>query len=138
MARRHELTDAQWDQIKDLLPGKDGDPGRSGDDNRRFVNAVIYVLKTGIPWEDLPPRYGKWNSVWRRFDRWCKKGVWEQICQELMMSDPHLDWEEELAELHLDSSSIKAHQVASTGRRKAGEKSPRPMLAGVSDAAAAD
>ena len=56
MARRHEMTDAQWDQIKDPLPGKAGDPGRTAADNRLFVNAVLFVLRTGIPWEDLPER----------------------------------------------------------------------------------
>ena len=58
MRRRHELTDAQWERIKDLLAGKQGDPGRTAADNRLFVNAVLYVLKTGIPWSDLPGRFG--------------------------------------------------------------------------------
>ena len=73
MGRRHALTDAQWERIKDLLPGRDGDPGRTAADNRLFVNAVLYILKTGIPWEDLPSRFGKPNSVWKRFDRWCAR-----------------------------------------------------------------
>ena len=77
MPHRHALTDEQWDRIKDLLPGKQGDSGRSGKDNRLFVDAVLFVAKTGIPWRDLPERFGKWNSVWRRFDRWCENGVWE-------------------------------------------------------------
>jgi transposase len=59
MARRHELSDDQWEMIEDLLPGKVGDPGRTAVDNRLFVNAVLFVLKTGIPWEDLTARYGK-------------------------------------------------------------------------------
>lgn len=75
MPRRHELTDAQWETIRELLPGKEGDPGRTAVDNRLFVNAVLFVLKTGIPWEDLPGRYGKRNSVWKRFDHWCAAGV---------------------------------------------------------------
>lgn len=79
MRRRHELTDAQWEAIKDLLPGKASDPGRTAGDNRLFVNAVLYVLKTGVPWADLPERFGNSNSVWRRFDRWCEKGIWEQF-----------------------------------------------------------
>lgn len=116
---RHELTDAQWEKIKDLLPGKQGDPGRTGADNRLFVDAVIYVLKTGIPWADLPGRFGNWNSIWRRYDRWCAKGVWEKLSKAL--SDP------DLSELHLDSSSMKAHPVASTGRRQGPEKKKRPM-----------
>jgi len=117
--RRHELTDAQWEQVKDLLPGKENDPGRTAADNRLFVDAVIYVLKTGIPWEDLPVRYRKPNTVWKRFDRWCANGVWEKLAKAL--SDPALE------EIHLDSSSVKAHPVSSTGRRQPTEKKKRPM-----------
>ncbi len=76
MRRRHELTDSQWEKIQHLLPGKASDPGRTAADNRLFVNAVLYVLRTGIPWEDLPARFGKHNTVWKRFDRWCAAGVW--------------------------------------------------------------
>ena len=83
MRRRHELTDVQWEAIRALLPGKAGDPGRTAADNRLFVNAVLYVLKTGIPWEDLPARYGKPNTAWKRFDRWCGSGVWERIARAL-------------------------------------------------------
>ena len=78
MRHRHELTDAQWQRIEPLLPGKAGDPGRTAVDNRLFVNAVLYVLKTGIPWADLPERLGKPNTIWKRYDRWCAAGVWER------------------------------------------------------------
>jgi transposase len=118
MRRRHELTDAQWEQIEQLLPGKPGDPGRTAADNRLFVNAVLYVLKTGIPWEDLPGRYGKPNTVWKRFDRWCAAGIWERMAQAL--------GEPDLEEVQLDSTSIKAHPVASTGRRTSQEKKRKP------------
>lgn len=130
MRRRHELTDAQWSQIKNLLPGKQGDPGRSAADNRLFVDAVLYVLKTGIPWEDLPARYGKSNTVWKRFDRWCAAGVWERIAR--VLGEPDLE------EVQLDSTSVKAHPVASTGRRRAGEKKKRPTTGVASDAVAED
>jgi transposase len=129
MARRHELTDSQWERIEGLLPGRAGDPGRTAADNRLFVNAVLYVLKTGIPWDDLPARYGKPNSVWRRFDRWCAAGVWERLAATL--GDP------ELEEVHLDSSSVKAHPVASTGRRRPAEKKKTPTPGGASAAAGA-
>lgn len=118
MPKRHELTVTQWIAIRDLLPGKAGDPGRTARDNRLFVNAVLFVLKTGIPWQDLPQRYGNWNSVWRRFDRWCRRGVWERVFRPI----GEQDLQEELVEVHLDSTSIKAHQTASTGRRRADEK----------------
>ena len=114
MARRHELSDSQWMAIRDLIPGKSGDPGRTGRDNRQFVNAVLFVLKTGIPWDDLPERYGKPNTVWKRFDRWAASGVWQTIFQAV----GEADLEEELEELQLDSTTIKAHPVSSTSRRK--------------------
>ena len=130
MSRRHELTDAQWEMIKDLLPGKESDPGRTAADNRLFVNAVLFVLKTGIPWEDLPSRYGKSNSVWKRFDRWCASGVWERLAS--VLGDPDLE------EVQLDSTTIKAHPVAATGRRLPKEKKRRPTPDAVSDAVGAD
>lgn len=114
MLPRHSLTDQQWNQIKAWLPGKPGDPGRSGDDNRLFVDAVLYIAKTGAPWRDLPERLGKWNSVWRRFARWCKKGAWKRIAKEL--DDPDLE------ELQLDSTSIKVHLAGVGGRRDENEK----------------
>lgn len=134
MPRRHELTDEQWESIKDLLPGKEGDPGRSAADNRLFVNAVLFVLKTGIPWADLPERYGKHNTVWKRFDRWCAKGVWEAVFRAL--GEEELD--EELAEIHLDSTTVKAHQTASTGRREGAEKKVRRTSGVLSEKVAVD
>ena len=114
MPARHALTDAQWNRIKDLVPGKPGDPGRSGEDNRLFVDAVLYMARTGVPWRDLPERFGPWNSVWRRFDRWCQKGVWEGIIRALSEFD--------LEELQLDSTSVKVHLAAVGSRREEAEK----------------
>ncbi len=114
MRRRHELTDEQWELIQDLLPGKAGDPGRTAIDNRLFVDAVLYVLKTGIPWDDLPARFGKPNTVWKRYDRWCANHVWQRIARAL--------GEPDLEEVQLDSTMIKAHPVASTGRRQSAGK----------------
>lgn len=96
------------------MPGKAGDPGRTAADNRLIVDAVLYVLKTGIPWEYLPARYGKSNSVWKRFDRWWAAGVWERLARAL--------GEPDLEEVQLDSTSVKAHPVASTGRRRVVKK----------------
>lgn len=114
MRRRHELTDEQWQLIEHLLPGKAGDRGRTAKDNRLFVNAVLYVAKTGIPWRDLPERFGNWNSVWRRFDRWCANGVWEKLSE--VLGEPDLD------ELMLDSTTIKAHVAACGAHREPNEK----------------
>ena len=90
------------------MPGKAGDPGVTAKDNRRFINAVLWVARTGAPREDLPERFGRPNSVWRRFDRWATKGAWARVFRELQ--DPDLEW------LLLDSTVLRAHQHAA-GRR---------------------
>ena len=79
MRRRYELSDKEWDRIEHLLPGKVTDVGRTAEDNRLFVNAVLWILRSGVPWRDLPRRYGKYKSVHKRYTRWCKTGVWEQV-----------------------------------------------------------
>ena len=129
MPRRHELTDAQWARVEHLLPGKTSDPGRTAADNRLFVNAVVYVLKTGIPWADLPTRFGKHDTVRKRFDRWCAAGVWARIAGAAGDAD--------LAEVQLDSTSVKAHPVAATGRRRPREKKRTRTPAGAWAEAAA-
>ncbi len=77
--KRYELNEAQWQRIASLLPGKAGDPGRSGSDNRLFVNGVLWVLRSGAHWHDLPERYGKYKTVHKRFSRWAKAGVGEGL-----------------------------------------------------------
>src|SRR5215211_8769464 len=74
MRHRHAISDEDWERIKDLLPGKEGDPGATARDNRLFIDAVLWAAKTGAPWRDLPERFGSWNSVWKRFSRWARKG----------------------------------------------------------------
>ncbi|HLL90147.1 MAG TPA: transposase [Tepidisphaeraceae bacterium] len=125
---RHELTDTQWDELEQLLPGKEGDPGRTAADNRLFANAVVFVLKTGIPWSDLPGRFGKSDTVRKRFDRWCARGIWQKVARAAGVAD--------LQEVQLDATTIKAHPVASTGRRRPNEKKRKPTR-GVASAAAA-
>ncbi|MGI9383411.1 MAG: IS5 family transposase [Methyloligellaceae bacterium] len=110
MAKRYELSDQQWQQICELVPGKAGDPGRSGRDNRLFVNGVLWVLRSGAHWHDLPPRYGKWKSVHKRFTRWAEAGVWERIFATLT-ADPDNDY------LMLDSTLVRAHQQAANRKR---------------------
>lgn len=111
--RRHELSDEQWLVIEPLTPGRKGCPGGRAKDNRLFVNAVIWIARTGAPWRDLPARFGPWNSVFQRFNRWAKSGVWQKIFQALQ--DPDLE------SLILDSTTIRAHQHAAGG---AGKKRP--------------
>ena len=105
MKRRHELSDAQWLQLEPHLPGREGDPGATAVDNRLFVNAILWIAKTGAPWRDMPARFGKWNSVFQRFNRWCQNGVWERLL-EVLGGDPDLE------NLLLDSSIVRAHQHA--------------------------
>ena len=77
--KRYELSEAQWVRIEPLLPGKQSDPGRTGGDNRLFLNGVLWVLRSGARWSDLPERYGKYKTVHKRFTRWARAGVWERI-----------------------------------------------------------
>src|SRR3954467_784332 len=72
------LTDAQWAKMEPLCLGKPGDPGRSGKDNRLFVEAVLWIVRTGSPWRDLPPSFGNWNSIFTRFRDWVKADVWQR------------------------------------------------------------
>ena len=76
---RFVLTDAQWAKMEPRCLGKPGDPGRSGKDNRLFVEAVLWIVRTGSPWRDLPPLFGNWNSVFTRFRDWVKADVWHQF-----------------------------------------------------------
>ena len=81
MARRI-LSDSQWARVAPLLLGKNGDPGRSARDNREFLEAVLWMARTGAPWRDLPSEFGLWNSLFQRFRRWAHKGVFERVFKE--------------------------------------------------------
>ena len=108
--RRHEISDEPWDRIKGFLPGQAGDPGVTAKDNRLFVKAGLWIAKTGAPWRDLPERFGRGGSVWKRFDRWAKKGVGKRVFAEL--PDPHL------AGVILDSTVIRTPQHATGAEEK--------------------
>src|SRR5262245_5125967 len=110
MRHRHAISDEQWERIKDLLPGRPGTPGRPAEDNRLFVDAVLWIGKTGAPWRDLPERFGDWNNAWRRFDRWARKGAWQKAFEALQ--DPDLEW------LILDSTIIRAHPHAAGAKER--------------------
>ncbi len=109
MVSRYELSDQQWQRLEGLLPGKVSDPGRTGRDNRLFVNGVLWVLRSGAHWHDLPERYGKWKTVHKRFSRWAKAGVWERVFDSLTA-----DRDNEY--LMLDSTLVRVHQQAATGK----------------------
>lgn len=102
---RRELTDAQWRRIEGLVLGKEADKGRHGEDNRLFVDAVLWLARAGAPWRDLPNEFGNWNSVFQRFRRWAKKGIWERIFNALV-ENPDFEY------LIIDSTIVRAHQHA--------------------------
>jgi transposase len=100
---RMVLRDDQWERIAPLLPGKVGDPGRSAADNRLFLEAVLWIVRVGAPWRDLPAAFGNWNSVFQRFRRWAKAGVFDEIFAALS-SDA--DFEYAL----IDGTIVRVHQ----------------------------
>ena len=104
-AIRFVLSDGQWSRIEKLCVGKPGDPGGTGSDNRMFVEAVLWIARTGSPWRDLPAIFGKWNSVFVRFNRWSASGVWDRIFAALS-DDPDFEY------LIIDSTIVRAHQHA--------------------------
>src|ERR1700742_5937 len=106
---RYELSDAQWSRIEGLLPGRVESVGRTAVDNGVFINGVLWVLRTGAHWHDLPERYGKWKSVHTRFARWAKSGVWERVF-EALIKDRKNEY------LMLDTTLVRAHQQAATGK----------------------
>ena len=110
MQNRHDLTDEQWAVIEPIILKTVGNWGGSNaNDNRIFVNGAFWIIRTGAPWRDLPPQYGKFNAVHQRFKRWCDNGWWENILAELI-DDPDFEW------LMIDASHCKVHPHA------AGEK----------------
>ena len=105
MLHRHDISDRAWEIIEPHLPGRHGTRSRPAQDNRRFINAVIWILRTGAPWRDLPPEYGNWNTTHRRFTRWRDKGIWAKLF-ELVKQDADFEW------LMIDASYIKVHPHA--------------------------
>jgi transposase len=121
MVKRHELTDTQWDRLKPLLPPRK--PGRPRQDDRRILNGILWKLATGVPWRDLPERYGPWQTGYTRFWRWTKAGVWDRLfaaVQQQADAAGQIDWE-----LHfVDGTVIRAHQHAAGA--KGGTLKPKP------------
>ena len=103
------LRDDQWERISPLLPGKQGDPGRSAANNRLFLEAVLWVVRVGAPWRDLPKAFGNWNSAFQRFRRWAKNGVFEKVFAAL---STNADFEYVI----IDGTIVRVHQHG-TGAR---------------------
>jgi transposase len=110
--RRYALRDDQWERIKDLLPGRPGHVGVTAKDNRLFVEAVLYRYRAGLPWRDLPERFGGWKKVQTRFGRWAKSGIWAKLFQ-------HLAGEADNEYAILDSTIVRAHQRSAGAIKKA-------------------
>ena len=111
MARRYALRDDQWERIENLLPGREGAVGATAKDNRLFVEAVLYRYRAGIPWRDLPERFGDFRVVHTRFSRWTKTGVWARVFEHLAQ-----DADNEYA--MIDATIVRAHQHSAGAQKK--------------------
>lgn len=107
---RRILNDEGWARMAAHIIGDQRTRGSSGRDNRLFVEAVLWIVRTGSPWRDLPEVFGSWNSVFRRFSRWCAKGVWHRIFAA-MADDPDFEY------LIIDSTIVRAHQHAAGAKK---------------------
>lgn len=108
---RFELSDEEWEQIRPFLPDRRGKVGRPRSDDRRIVNAILWIVRTGAPWRDLPERYGSWKTANSRFYRWRDSGLWQRILEGLQaVADAagKVDWSLH----HMDGTIIRAHQHA--------------------------
>ena len=115
MRRRHELNELRWKTIAPMLPAERGRRGRPSQDNRRLLNAILWVLKTGAPWRDLPEHYGPWQTAYTRFSRWSKRGVWTRVLAELAK-------DEDGETYFVDATIVRAHQDASGAEKKKAAK----------------
>ena len=118
--RRYGLNNGQWERIKDLLPGRKGHVGGTAADNRLFIEAVLYRYRAGIPWRDLPVRFGDWKNVHRRLRRWCESGVIERIFR-------HLAADHDNEYMMIDSTIVRAHQHSAGVYKKGGGSGRRPI-----------
>jgi transposase len=116
--RRNELTDEQWERLKSLLPPEKPPTGRPANDHRTMLNGMMWIVRTGAPWRDLPERYGKWTSVYSRFQRWRKAGVWDRMLAALQQTGDgagEVNWE-----IHfVDATIVRAHQHAAGAKKAA-------------------
>jgi transposase len=114
MQRRHALSEEQWAQLSPLLPSEVGRVARPAKSNRVMVEGMVWILRTGAPWRDLPKRFGPWKSVYTRFRRWTQQGIWARVLETLAeQQDPE--------SYLIDASIVRAHQDA-TGSKKGDPK----------------
>jgi transposase len=121
--RRFEITDEEWDRLAPLLPAMTPKRGGRWRDHRQVLNGILFRVRSGVPWRDLPERYGPWETVYKRFARWQADGTWARIQASLHTQADgagELDWDAQI-----DSSVVRAHQHAA-GARKGGSPPTRP------------
>jgi transposase len=108
---RHELTDTQWEALEPCLPALNTGRGRKMHDRRRHINGIIWILKTGAPWRDMPTKYGKWGTVYTRYELWQLDGTWDLILEKLLIrfhADGKIDW----SSFSVDGTIVKVHKSA--------------------------
>jgi transposase len=122
MGGRGELTDTAWETLKPLLPDN-GKRGQQWRDHRQVLNGILWKLRTGAPWRDLPERYGPWRTVYARFSRWQREGTWDRLLAHVQTKSDAVG--EVVWEVSIDSTTVRAHQHAA-GARKKGALRTRP------------
>jgi transposase len=115
MVGRGELTDKAWDRIEPLLP-KNGRRGKQWQDHRRVINGILWKLRTGAPWRDLPERYGPWQTCYDRFARWQRDGTWDRLLTHTQTKSDAIG--DIVWEVSVDSTIARAHQHAAGARRE--------------------
>ena len=122
---RSLLTDAQWARLSPLLPGQERSPGTTARDTRLFVEAVLWRARCGVSWRDLPAeRFGPWHTVYARFRRWRQAGVWPHVLAQVQNATG-------LHRLMVDSTAVRAHQVAAGAKKKTAPSGRRSVAVGV-------
>jgi transposase len=135
--KRHELTDEQWELVHPILPPRTATTGRPPSDPRQMLNGILWILRTGAPWRDLPERLGPWQTVYDHFRNWRRQGVYDRILEALQIRldrDGQIDWDLWC----IDGSSVRASRAAAGAGKKVAAGIPRSPKTTVWAARAAD
>jgi len=114
-----KLSNAKWKKLKAFFEEYEGVYTGKKDDLRQFLDAVLWIMRTGSPWRDLPEEYGQWNSIYKRFTRWRDRGIWEALF-EAFRDDPDVEY------LMVDSTVVRAHPGAAGASKKKADKTRKP------------
>jgi transposase len=121
MGKRGDLTNEQWERIEPLLPKAKTKRGRPAQDHRQLLNGMLWMLRTGASWRDMPERYGKWTTIYSRFQRWRKSGTWDKMFAHLQTAldeESNVDWEVHF----IDSTTVRAHQHAAGAKKSSPQR----------------